>query len=155
METLFRRKVLQVVFATGISLSFSLCCELHQVYFPKGTLALGIHMPCKTVVIGCDSRFLGVLNFWQMAGRAGRRGFDLHGKVYFWGLKIPNAIEPVLIFFLFLDVPWPKQRQLLSSPLPAIRGTFLYDPALLLQSYTLLNQSDQEVVGRGKECVFS
>jgi hypothetical protein len=59
IESLFRSRHLQIVVATG-------------------TLAVGIHMPCKTVVFcGDNEKFLSVASFQQMAGRAGRQGMNM------------------------------------------------------------------------------
>jgi ATP-dependent RNA helicase HelY len=69
VEVLFSRGLMKVVFATD-------------------TLALGVNMPARTVVIGrmtkWDGRRRRVLipnEFQQMAGRAGRRGMDAYGHV--------------------------------------------------------------------------
>lgn len=69
VEVLFTRGLLQVVFATD-------------------TLALGVNMPARSVVIGrmtkWDGRSRRMLipnEFQQMAGRAGRRGMDIKGNV--------------------------------------------------------------------------
>ena len=69
VEVLFGRGLMQVVFATD-------------------TLALGVNMPARTVVIGrmtkWDGRRRRILipnEFQQMSGRAGRRGMDLFGHV--------------------------------------------------------------------------
>jgi len=69
VEVLFSRGLMHVVFATD-------------------TLALGVNMPARTVVIGrmikWDGRRRRTLipnEFQQMAGRAGRRGMDLFGHV--------------------------------------------------------------------------
>ena len=69
VEVLFSRGLMQVVFATD-------------------TLALGVNMPARTVVIGrmtkWDGRRRRILTpneFQQMAGRAGRRGMDAFGHV--------------------------------------------------------------------------
>ena len=69
VEELFSRALMRVVFATD-------------------TLALGINMPARTVVIGRMSKWDGVSRrplipneFQQMAGRAGRRGIDPQGYV--------------------------------------------------------------------------
>lgn len=67
VETLFRAKHVACVFSTE-------------------TLSLGINMPCKTVVFAGDYK-LSVVDYKQMAGRAGRRGFDLMGNVVFFGMN--------------------------------------------------------------------
>jgi ATP-dependent RNA helicase HelY len=61
---------------------------LMRVVFATDTLALGINMPARTVVIGRMSKFDGVSRrpllsneFSQMSGRAGRRGIDEQGHV--------------------------------------------------------------------------
>ena len=88
-----------------------------------GTLALGINMPCKTVIFSGDSVFLTALNFRQCAGRAGRRGFDLLGNVIFQG------------------IPLDKVYRLLSSRLPDLNGHFPISTTLFLRLFTLLHES--------------
>ena len=104
VEMLFRKGYLRVVVATG-------------------TLALGINMPCATVVFSGDSVFLTALNFRQAAGRAGRRGFDLLGNVVFQGLSTN------------------KICRLLSSRLPDLNGHFPITTTLVLRLFTLLHES--------------
>lgn len=104
VEMLFRKRYLRVIIATG-------------------TLALGINMPCATVVFSGDSVFLTALNFRQAAGRAGRRGFDLLGNVVFQGISRERACR------------------LLSSRLPELTGHFPITTTLVLRLFTLLNDS--------------
>lgn len=104
VEMLFRKRYLRVVIATG-------------------TLALGINMPCATVVFSGDSVYLTALNFRQAAGRAGRRGFDLLGNVVFQGISRERACR------------------LLSSRLPELTGHFPITTTLVLRLFTLLNDS--------------
>ncbi|KAF2276452.1 DEAD/DEAH box helicase-like protein [Westerdykella ornata] len=104
VEILFRKGYLRVVIATG-------------------TLALGINMPCKTVVFSGDSVFLTALNYRQAAGRAGRRGFDMLGNVVFHGISTS------------------KVRRLLSSRLPDLNGHFPITTTLVLRLFTLLHES--------------
>lgn len=82
VEDLFRRKLLKVVFATE-------------------TLALGINMPARTVVLESLEKFNGEARvpitpgeYTQLTGRAGRRGIDVEGhSVIHWkdGLS-PEAV---------------------------------------------------------------
>lgn len=104
VEMLFRKGYLRVVIATG-------------------TLALGINMPCKTVVFSGDSVFLTALNFRQAAGRAGRRGFDMLGNVVFHGVSLS------------------KVHKLISSRLPDLNGHFPITTTLVLRLFTLLHSS--------------
>lgn len=105
-EILFRKGYLRVVIATG-------------------TLALGINMPCKTVVFSGDSAYLTALNFRQAAGRAGRRGFDFLGNVVFQGLSRQ------------------KVCRLVSSRLPDLNGHFPITTTLVLRLFILLHESKQ------------
>jgi hypothetical protein len=104
VEMLFRKGYLRVVIATG-------------------TLALGINMPCKTVVFSGDSVFLTALNFRQAAGRAGRRGFDMLGNVVFHGVSLS------------------KIHKLISSRLPDLNGHFPITTTLVLRLFSLLHTS--------------
>ncbi|MBN1871743.1 MAG: DEAD/DEAH box helicase [Candidatus Omnitrophica bacterium] len=63
--------------------------RLIKVIFTTETFSLGINMPARTVVFDelrkYHGRYFGVLktrDFYQMAGRAGRRGIDHEGFVY-------------------------------------------------------------------------
>ncbi len=62
--------------------------ELMGVVFATDTLALGVNMPARAVVVGRMSKWDGQRTrplipneFQQMAGRAGRRGMDAEGHV--------------------------------------------------------------------------
>ncbi|XP_041483940.1 probable ATP-dependent RNA helicase DDX60 isoform X2 [Lytechinus variegatus] len=107
VETLFRRKHLKVLTATA-------------------TLALGIHVPCKTVIFACEDLWLKPLLYRQMAGRSGRRGFDLVGNV------------------IFYCVPPQKIRHLITSGLPNLRGHFPFSVSLVLRLMVLTHNSEDK-----------
>ncbi len=96
VERLFRAKRLGTVFATA-------------------TLALGINMPAKTSVFVRDAIYLNAMNFRQMAGRAGRRGFDLRGNVVFVGM------------------PSTKCFRLMRSDLPKLQGNLVLSNSMALR----------------------
>ncbi|KAF5966917.1 dead deah box helicase [Fusarium coicis] len=102
VEMLFRKGYIRLVVATG-------------------TLALGINMPCKTVVFSGDSMFLSPQNYRQASGRAGRRGFDLLGNVVFNGINRERVHE------------------IMSSRLPALKGQFPISTTLVLRLFVLLS----------------
>jgi hypothetical protein len=100
--TLFRQRKLGVIVATG-------------------TLAQGIHMPCRTVVFLGPSPFLTAIGFRQMSGRAGRRGFDLRGDVVFFGFREEEI------------------RRVLRAELPLVRPNRPVRPSLALRIVMQLN----------------
>ena len=97
VEVLFGRGLMQVVFATD-------------------TLALGVNMPARTVVIGrmtkWDGRRRRMLipnEFQQMAGRAGRRGMDAFGHV----------VVPASPW-----IPFKEMLEVATGPLLPVRSAF-------------------------------
>ena len=63
--------------------------RLLKVIFTTETFALGINMPARTVIFDDLRKFYGrfhrnikTRDFYQMAGRAGRRGIDKEGRVF-------------------------------------------------------------------------
>ncbi|MEJ7762281.1 MAG: helicase-related protein, partial [Thermomicrobiales bacterium] len=97
VEVLFSRGLMSVVFATD-------------------TLALGVNMPARTVVIGrmtkWDGRRRRLLlpnEFQQMAGRAGRRGMDAFGYVV-----VPESPY----------IPFKEMLEIATGPLHPVRSAF-------------------------------
>jgi superfamily II RNA helicase len=73
--------------------------KLIKVIFTTETFALGINMPARTVVFDELRKFYGkhyanlkTRDFYQMAGRSGRRGIDKEGFVY-------SRVNPYYISF--------------------------------------------------------
>ncbi|KAF2075877.1 hypothetical protein CYY_002813 [Polysphondylium violaceum] len=99
-----------------------------QVVIGTSTLALGVNMPCKSVMFCGDSPYLNTLTFRQCAGRAGRRGID----------KVGNTI--------FVGVSHYKINNLLNSNLSQIVGNTCLSPSISLQ---LLCRYDYELETQG------
>ncbi|XP_054995033.1 probable ATP-dependent RNA helicase DDX60 [Sorex araneus] len=113
VEILFRKGYINVVTATG-------------------TLALGINMPCKSVVFADNSIYLDALNYRQMSGRAGRRGQDLHGDVFFF------------------NIPFSKIEKLIKSKVPELRGQFPFNITLVLRLLLLASRGDDPEDAKAK-----
>ncbi|XP_069782250.1 probable ATP-dependent RNA helicase DDX60 [Narcine bancroftii] len=103
-----------------------------RVVTATGTLALGINMPCKTVVFLDDSVLLDALQYRQMSGRAGRRGFDVIGNV------------------IFYCVPLPKVQRLLKAGVPLLKGQFPLSVSLVLRLMVLAAKSDDRMDAEAK-----
>ncbi|XP_054238845.1 probable ATP-dependent RNA helicase DDX60 [Indicator indicator] len=113
VEMLFRMGYIKVVTATS-------------------TLALGINMPCRSVVFAEDSIFLDALNYRQMSGRAGRRGQDMIGNVFFY------------------NIPCPKVERLIKSNVPQLKGQFPLTVSLILRLMLLAAKADDKADARAK-----
>ncbi|AIN95299.1 hypothetical protein LPMP_030640 [Leishmania panamensis] len=79
------------------------------------TLALGIHSPCRSVVLAGDHVLLNTTQFRQMMGRAGRRGLDYLGHL------------------IFLSVSMKKITRLMTSSMTVIKGNVQVDPITQLR----------------------
>lgn len=78
---------LSILLAMNSKLILIFLQGLIKVVFATGTLAAGINMPARSTIVSTTSRrhATGYVNvthneLLQMAGRAGRRGFDTEGK---------------------------------------------------------------------------
>ena len=96
-----------------------------RVVITATSLAVGVHMPCKSVVYLGDSLLLTPLMFRQTSGRAGRRGYDSFGHTLFWG------------------TPPRKIRRLLSAPLPILTGEFPVTSAQTLRLLQLQQRTSE------------
>ena len=112
-----------------------------KLIFTTETFALGINMPAHTVVLDELNRYDGVgfhdmltRDYYQMAGRAGRRGKDELGLVY---AKLdPRFITPKRVKSVVFGEPEPVRSQLNCSY------------ATLLNLYRLLGEKVYEVYDR-------
>ncbi|WP_157180857.1 DEAD/DEAH box helicase [Actinopolymorpha alba] len=106
-----QREVVEAAFAEG----------LLKVAFATETLALGVNLPARTVVIDRVIRASGELldagEFAQLSGRAGRRGIDDVGQVV-----VPWSPH----------VPFHRVAAIVGGHLAAIRSAFRVTPAMTL-----------------------
>ncbi len=102
--------------------------KLIKLIFTTETFALGINMPARSVVFDELRKFYGThfanlrtRDFYQMAGRAGRRGMDKEGFIY---IRIhPN------------DIPFPEVMRILHGNSEPIQSQFNTGYATLLNLF--------------------
>ncbi|MGW0228096.1 DEAD/DEAH box helicase [Actinopolymorpha singaporensis] len=106
-----QRDVVEAAFGEG----------LVKVAFATETLALGVNLPARTVVIDRVARACGEVldagEFAQLAGRAGRRGID----------EVGHVVVPWSPY-----VPFQRVGALAGGHLAAIRSAFRVTPAMAL-----------------------
>ncbi|MDD5680354.1 MAG: DEAD/DEAH box helicase [Candidatus Omnitrophica bacterium] len=102
--------------------------RLIKVIFTTETFALGINMPARTVVFDELRKFYGryygtlkTRDFYQMAGRAGRRGIDKEGFVY-------SRVNPHYTSF-------PELEKVIYSQPEKVRSRFNASYATILNLY--------------------
>jgi superfamily II RNA helicase len=107
--------------------------KLLKLIFTTETFALGINMPARAVIFdelrkfyGNGFDFLKTRDFYQMAGRAGRRGFDDYGLVY-------SLVNPRLISFFRL-------KEIILNQPEAIYSQFNSNYATVLHLYRTLGE---------------
>lgn len=111
VELCFQQKLIKVVFATE-------------------TLGVGVNMPARSVVFSqldkptgqeSSKRLLHTDEFWQMAGRAGRRGMDSIGYVIY---------DP---FLLQSKTSALEMKEILTGSLPLVKSKLIVNNAFVLR----------------------
>lgn len=85
-----------------------------------------------TVMEKVGKFYFVILFCFQMSGRAGRRGQDLLGDVYFF------------------DIPLPKIEKLIKSNVPELRGQFPLGITLVLRLMLLASKGDDPEDAKAK-----
>lgn len=105
VETAFKKGVIKVLTATP-------------------TLAAGVNLPARTVIISSHMRYnpklgrmtpISIMEFWQMAGRAGRPKYDPYGEAYIV-VRSPSEAKRVFDDYVRSE-PEPIQSQLYERSL--------------------------------------
>lgn len=139
VEELFRRKLVKVVFATE-------------------TLALGINMPARTVVLEKLEKFNGEARvaitsgeYTQLTGRAGRRGIDVEGHAV---IQWSDSLDPQAVAALASRRTYPLNSSFRPTYNMAVNliDQFGRERAReILESSFAQFQADRAVVGLARE----
>lgn len=139
VEELFRRKLVKVVFATE-------------------TLALGINMPARTVVLEKLEKFNGEARvaitsgeYTQLTGRAGRRGIDVEGHAV---IQWTEALDPQAVAALASRRTYPLNSSFRPTYNMAVNLIDQFgrpNAREILESSFAQFQADRAVVGLARE----
>ena len=139
VEELFQRKLVKVVFATE-------------------TLALGINMPARTVVLEQLEKFNGEARvaitsgeYTQLTGRAGRRGIDVEGHAV---IQWTPAVDPQAVAALASRRTYPLNSSFRPTYNMAVNLIDQFGRARareILESSFAQFQADRSVVGLARE----
>lgn len=139
VEELFRRKLVKVVFATE-------------------TLALGINMPARTVVLEKLEKFNGEARvaitsgeYTQLTGRAGRRGIDVEGHAV---VQWTEGLEPQSVAALASRRTYPLNSSFRPTYNMAVNLIDRFGRARareILESSFAQFQADRSVVGLARQ----
>ena len=139
VEDLFKRKLVKVVFATE-------------------TLALGINMPARTVVLEKMEKFNGEARvaitsgeYTQLTGRAGRRGIDVEGHAV---VQWTEGMDPQAVAALASRRTYPLNSSFRPTYNMAVNLIDLFGKARareVLESSFAQFQADRAVVGLARQ----
>ncbi len=106
------------------------------IIFSSSTLALGLNMPCKTVVLAGSNIYMNTIMFNQCAGRAGRRGFDNKGQVIIYGIQRTTF------------------HRLMTSEIPNLVGSMGLSYTFILRLLTMFNEANQKISAKEKSVLI-
>lgn len=139
VEELYRRKLVRVVFATE-------------------TLALGINMPARTVVLEKMEKFNGEARvpitsgeYTQLTGRAGRRGIDVEGHAV---VQWTESMDPQAVAALASRRTYPLNSSFRPTYNMAVNLIDMFGKARarqILESSFAQFQADRAVVGLARQ----
>jgi superfamily II RNA helicase len=123
------KEIVEELFARG----------LIKVLYATETFAVGINMPARTVCFdslkkydGISLRYLNTKEYFQMAGRAGRRGIDTHGLV------ITQIVRN--------EFDYEKIKKVTSKDIEPIKSQFKLTINTVLNMLKLHSQEEIEII---------
>lgn len=129
------KEIIEILFTKGFI----------KVLFATETFAVGINMPTKTVVFTSYSKFdecyrvLSTSEYIQMAGRAGRRGKDDKGCVYYLPIKEPE--EPSVVRQMMTGKTMSVSSQM-SFHYDYVLATMFYEKDFQSETYWMIQHKE-------------